>query len=406
VLSRLTSEWEVADFRPYRAFIPLKWVSIAAVPMHLLVTAFFWWLGADVLVYVNFVSIPLYLLVNRLNQRGLTTLAFGIGMTELLVHQVLCAHFAGWESGFQYYVLCVAFFAFFIPMRSRFLNAFWFLLSLSTFVAIDMRYNPGTPYYALDPGALRVMYFVNVCMAMTAMGIIAFYYSWAADKAEEALAAEHRKSEALLRNILPAPIVARLKAEGRGLSDGFEGATILFADIVGFTSLCERVPPRELTHMLNRVFSVLDDLVERHGLEKIKTIGDAYMVASGVPEAREDHAAAMAELALEIRKTARDLRMPDGRALSLRIGMNSGPVVAGVIGKKKFIYDLWGDTVNTASRMESHGVPGEIQVSQASHDLLCGQYVLEARGEVDVKGKGKLPVWLLKGQRPVSLDQA
>jgi class 3 adenylate cyclase len=198
--------------------------------------------------------------------------------------------------------------------------------------------------------------------------------------------------------VLPPSISARLKSGSELIADGFDEASVLFGDIVGFTELSGRLPVEELAGLLNRVFSRFDDLAERHGLEKIKTIGDAYMVASGLPVPRADHAVVLADMALDMRDAlaavARDLTYP----LQIRIGIHAGPVVAGVIGKRKFIYDLWGDTVNTASRMESHGVPGEIQISEAMKALLGGAFELESRGEIQVKGKGAMVTYLLKGR--------
>ncbi|MFN7135645.1 MAG: adenylate/guanylate cyclase domain-containing protein, partial [Myxococcales bacterium] len=213
-----------------------------------------------------------------------------------------------------------------------------------------------------------------------------------------ALAAEREKSEALLRNILPEAVAARLKDGQRAVATRSAEVSVLFADICGFTTLSQRLPPEELVVLLDGMFLAFDALVERHGLEKIKTIGDAYMVASGVPEPRADHARAIAALALDMREAARGFRLPGGAEVQVRIGIHSGEVVAGVIGRKKFSYDLWGDTVNTASRMESHGIPGEIQLSQATVERLGDAFALERRGVVELKGKGPTETWLLKGR--------
>jgi class 3 adenylate cyclase len=205
---------------------------------------------------------------------------------------------------------------------------------------------------------------------------------------------EHERSERLLLNVLPEPVAMRLKRNEGVIADRFEQATVLFADIVDFTPISARIPPHEVVRLLDAVFSDFDDLAERYGLEKIKTIGDAYMVASGIPTPRPDHVRAVADMALAMLDVASSHR--DG--LGLRIGIDTGPVVAGVIGRRKFIYDLWGDTVNTASRMESHGVPGEIQVTERVVAALVDGYVLEPRGTVEIKGKGATPTWFLRGR--------
>lgn len=204
-----------------------------------------------------------------------------------------------------------------------------------------------------------------------------------------------KESDDLLHNILPDEIATRLKSDSSMIAEDFPEASVLFADVVGFTPMSATMTPPELVGLLNDVFTTFDEFVEELGLEKIKTVGDEYMAAAGVPIPRDDHAEAAAELALRIRDhtAANDF---GGHAIQLRIGIHSGPVVAGIIGTHKFSYDLWGDTVNTASRMESSGIPGQIQVSPATHDLLETRgFVLEPRGTIDLKGKGPMATWLL-----------
>ena len=222
-----------------------------------------------------------------------------------------------------------------------------------------------------------------------------------ADQRRNALAAlrvEQAKAESLLLNILPQSIADRLKAEPRTIADQFSSASILFADVVDFTPLSEGLSPTELVGMLDRLFSHFDELAERHELEKIKTIGDCYMVAAGVPSPRPDHARALALMALDMQAAMRSLDGEVGQlGLELRVGINSGPVVAGVIGRKRFLYDLWGDAVNTASRMESHGTKGRIQITRATKELLEDEFVYEPRGTIPIKGKGEIEVWYLVG---------
>ena len=210
---------------------------------------------------------------------------------------------------------------------------------------------------------------------------------------------EHDRSESLLENILPAAIASRLKSgAGAMIADKYPEASILFADMAGFTARASDTTPEELVRFLNRVFSDFDRLVERHGLEKIKTTGDSYMVVAGVPSPRSDHAVALAQLALDMRDVGANLHDPRGRSVPIRIGISSGPVVAGVVGTRKFFYDVWGDAVNVASRMESTGVPGNIQVSPDAYALLKEAFVLEERGPIDVKGKGTMSTWFLIGR--------
>ncbi|HZB36296.1 MAG TPA: adenylate/guanylate cyclase domain-containing protein [Gaiellaceae bacterium] len=213
-------------------------------------------------------------------------------------------------------------------------------------------------------------------------------------------AAAQARVEGLLLNVLPAEVAQRLQSDPNSIADHFDDASILFADVVDFTPLSNRLDARELVGLLDRLFTSFDELVDRYGVEKIKTIGDCYMVAAGVPTQRPDHAQALAGLALEMRECAKSC-LPDGtdHDLRLRIGISSGPVVAGVIGRRRFLYDLWGDTVNMASRMESHGTPDTIQITRTTFELLRGDFVIEPIGLVDVKGKGAVETWRLVGQR-------
>jgi class 3 adenylate cyclase len=212
------------------------------------------------------------------------------------------------------------------------------------------------------------------------------------------LEAEREKSERLLKNMLPDSVAERLKETGEVIADGMAEVTVLFADIVDFTRLSERIAPEEVVRTLDELFSLFDRLAERHSLEKIKTIGDAYMLAGGLPQPRSDHAEAVAEMALKMRDEVPRYSDPTGRPLAVRVGIATGPVVAGVIGRKKLSYDLWGDTVNTASRMESHGIPGCIQVTARTHERLRDRYRFQPRGSIHVKGKGDMQTWFLVGR--------
>jgi guanylate cyclase len=207
------------------------------------------------------------------------------------------------------------------------------------------------------------------------------------------------RADTLLLNILPRSIADKLKAKPQTIADAFTSASILFADVANFTGMAASLQPAELVGMLDRLFGHFDDLVERYDLEKIKTIGDAYMAAAGIPVPRDDHARALALLALDMLEVVKSGGpMGDGN-LEIRIGINSGPVVAGVIGRKRFLYDLWGDAVNVAGRMQSHGTRGRIQVTRATYELLKDEFVLESRGTIEVRGKGQMETWYLLGRR-------
>jgi adenylate cyclase len=254
------------------------------------------------------------------------------------------------------------------------------------------------------PDADFPTWFSTTMLALNIIGAGAVAFTLLASFAKQRNAAltelriEQEKSELLLMNILPRSIAERLKAS-QTIADHFDSASILFADVVDFTPLAQRLPPAEVVAILDQLFSGFDTLVERHGLEKIKTIGDCYMAAAGVPDPSPDHARRAALLALDMREAVATWAGGDGFGLELRIGINSGPVIAGVIGSKRFLYDLWGDAVNTASRMESHGTPGEIQITGATYELLKDEFLCRRRGTIVVKGRGQMETWYLEGPR-------
>jgi len=222
------------------------------------------------------------------------------------------------------------------------------------------------------------------------------YFQSQKERTLQELALEQGRSEKLLLNILPKSIASRLKDNDMRIADSHESVTVLFADIVGFTKLTASMPPAELVELLSQLFSRFDKLAEQHGLEKIKTIGDGYMVVGGAPASLEAHASVIARLALEMQQALIAFNAEAGKKLQMRVGISSGGVVAGVIGTSKFAYDIWGDPVNMASRMEQTALPGTIQVSEATYKLIKKDYKLEARGLVEVKGKGEVNTYLLK----------
>lgn len=239
---------------------------------------------------------------------------------------------------------------------------------------------------------------VSACM----MVVVTMWYAlrWI-ERAEAVMEVEYERSEALLGNMLPASIAARLKDPAREvIADKYDDASVLFADIAGFTKRASDTAPADLVHFLDRLYNSFDALVELHGLEKIKVSGDCYMVVSGVPWPRSDHVEALADLALDMADAVAGLKDPHGRDIALRMGLASGPVVAGVVGSRRFFYDVWGDAVNVASRMESTDTEGHIQVPQAVYERLKKDFVLQERGDVEVKGKGVMRTWYLVGRKP------
>lgn len=248
--------------------------------------------------------------------------------------------------------------------------------------------------------AFRTGFVLNTVAAWVLVIATVWYALREISRAERAMEIEYQRSESLLANILPVTIAERLKQPGRDvIADKYQDAAILFADIAGYTKLASDISPTELVRFLDDLYTEFDALVDRHGLEKVKTSGDSYMVVSGVPVERPDHLAALARLALDMADTVSGLTDSQGRAVPLRIGLAAGPVVAGVVGARKFFYDVWGDAVNVASRMESTDVEGRIQVPQDVYERLREHFTFDERGDVDVKGKGVMHTWYLTGRR-------
>ncbi len=239
----------------------------------------------------------------------------------------------------------------------------------------------------------------NIINISALLFLVVLYFIRQKNRAYELLQEEERKSEDLLLKVLPKEVAPILRSGKKTIAEQFESASILYADIVGFTPMSERMAPDEMIALLDEIFSSFDEIIDKYDLEKIRTIGDNYMVVSGAPRRRSDHAQALARAALEMADYARLIPPQDGEKVEFRIGMNSGPVVGGVIGQSRFHYDVWGDAVNTASRMESHGVPGRIQITSHTQEMLADDFIFERRGFTEVKGKGRMETWYLVGSK-------
>jgi guanylate cyclase len=268
----------------------------------------------------------------------------------------------------------------------------WFLLFAAVFLASGLLGEITGGISSLPRWFSTTMLAMNVvvggAVVFTLLAVFARQRQDAQDQAEN-----------LLLNILPRSIAEKLKAKPQTIADSFTAASILFADVADFTPLANTLPPTRLVEMLDQLFGHFDELVERYDLEKIKTIGDCYMAAAGIPVPREDHARALAEISLDMLDAVKPGGPMGELGLELRIGINSGPVVAGVIGRKRFLYDLWGDAVNIAGRMQTQGTQGRIQVTRSTYELLKHEFVLEPRGTIEIKGKGEMETWYLIGRR-------
>ncbi|HVQ49460.1 MAG TPA: adenylate/guanylate cyclase domain-containing protein [Mycobacterium sp.] len=356
--------------------------------------------GQDVvwIAMVNLLSGAIFLMIPLLYRFGEIVPAlvfFAIAYTSITV---LCWHLGTGSGLMFYYLVAATIMVLILGVDHLVLASVLAAILAATVIALEVSvpYNTGVQ----PDWAFRLGFYLTVISAWVMVVAVVWYALREIRRARNAMEAEYERSEKLLTNILPATIAERLKDPSRNIiADKFDDASILFADIAGYTKRASDTTPTELVRFLDRLYTELDALVDRHGLEKVKTSGDSYMVVSGVPEPRDDHMEALACLALDMADAVADLKDPMGREVPLRIGLAAGPVVAGVVGARKFFYDVWGDAVNVAARMETTDVEGRIQVPQDVYERLNDKFLLEERGTVDVKGKGPMHTWYLVGRR-------
>jgi adenylate cyclase len=352
-----------------------------------------WWIGVLNLAFaILFLSVPLLYRLGEL----IAPLTFFV--LAYLSVTFIC-YSVGTGSGLQFYYLVSASLVVLVLGIERIvMSAVIVTLGVSACITIELAVPEDR---GLGPPWVLTVGFILSAVSATLMVFATVWYALReTERAERAMEAEYQRSEKLLANILPASVAQRLKDPTHTIiADRYDDASILFADIAGYTERASDTSPTELVRFLDRLYTDLDGLVDRHGLEKIKTSGDSYMVVSGVPRQRPDHVEALACLALDMSEAVADLKDPLGRAVPLRIGLASGPVVAGVVGARKFFYDVWGDAVNVAARMETTDIEGRIQVPHNVYARIKHSFVLEERGNVDVKGKGVIHTWYLVGRR-------
>ncbi len=353
------------------------------------------------LALVNVVSCLLWLTAVRLLGRGRVLAGVNVAMFELFMHAIAASAFLGWAFGFQWYLLFVPVNVFFLPRGRRALKLFYSAATVIVIAGLYLLELQRPPIYDTSPAAATIVFVLNWSILIAVISANVAYYRELADRLEEEIRRQNERAHALLLNILPKSIADRLESESDGhIVSHYPETTILFCDIVRFTELTGELEPSELVELLNELFAGIDTLCDREELEKIKTIGDAYMIAAGCPHEYDDHAERAARCALSIRDLFAASPTARRHDLNVRIGLHTGPVVAGVIGKRKFAFDLWGQTVNVASRMESHGEPGCIHVSEATAGRLAGRFELVRRGNISVKGIGRMTTWFLQGMRP------
>jgi adenylate cyclase len=353
-----------------------------------------WWTGV-----INMVGAGIYAAVPLLHRFGelLPPLTF-IGTAYVSMFTI--CWFVGTGSGLQFYFLVAACLVVLqLGVDRIFLASI--LAAIAAGMVITLQFLVPRDTGAQPVWALSLSFVVTTISACVMVVTTVWYAIREIVRAEAAMELEYERSEALLANILPSSVADRLKDPARNtIADKYDDASVLFADIAGFTERASEMPPDQLIRFLDRLYGDFDALLDKHGLEKIKVSGDSYMVVSGVPQPRADHVEALAAFALDMAEAANRLKDSHGNALPLRIGLASGPVVAGVVGSRRFFYDVWGDAVNVASRMESTDSIGRIQVPENVYRRLKDDFVLQERGVVEVKGKGPMRTWYLIGRNP------
>lgn len=318
-----------------------------------------------------------------------------IGVWFIFAH--LFTYYFGTASGLQYYFFPGATAGVLVfGGRNLFGSVLAMIIGFTGYAIAITYYTQPAPFIDVGPEFLNIMFMLTLPFAFFVVFGIVYFATWQTQRAETALQAEFKRSEDLLYNVLPRSIASKLKANPtETIAQNHEEVTILFADIVNFTPFASTKPASDVVAFLNDIFSRFDDLAKKHELEKIKTIGDAFMVAGGMPDPQTDHAERVARMALDMLKTTKAFAEETGIPLQVRIGVNTGPAVAGVIGNQKLFYDVWGDTVNTAGRMETYGVEQCIQTTRAFRDLMKNKFAFKRRGIENIKGKGEVETWFL-----------
>ncbi|SMF02411.1 adenylate/guanylate cyclase domain-containing protein [Pseudobacteriovorax antillogorgiicola] len=369
----------------------------------------FWFLDIWQLSLFNIFSSSFFFLLMWVNERGYRSLTISLASIELISHQVYAVYLLGLESNFQYFLILGLMAPYLALHTEVLLKSILSLASLIALLSLFFFMRETAPQIQLSSQVMTWLALLNIIGVAINVVTWTHYFNSVAGRAMKEAESERSRSDQLLRNILPAPVAQRLKGQPKIIADDYEHTSVLFADIVGFTRLASALSAKELVTILNQLFSSFDDLCEGYPIEKIKTLGDAYMVVSGLPQPCPHHAETLASFALDLLESVENFNTTSPIKIQLRVGIHSGPVVAGVIGKKKFIYDLWGDTVNTASRMQSTCLPGQIQVTKPVFDRIQNSFDCELRGMVEVKGKDEplSAYWVLKRKaHPVAEPEA
>lgn len=373
-------------------------VSASFITVQLFIGAFFWQV-----VTINIAAALIFALIPLLHRFGELVAPLTFIITAYVTVYASCMD-VGTSSGAQLFFLVGACLVVLVLGIEHIVLAS-FLAAVSAALVIVTEFTLPRTTGLQPPWAQSTGFVITALSAIVVVVVTVFFALRDTARAEAVMEDQYERSEALLANMLPASIAERLKdPERRVIADKYDEASVLFADIVGFTERASSTAPADLVAFLDRLYSAFDELVDKYGLEKIKVSGDSYMVVSGVPRARPDHVHALADFALDMADAAAALRDPHGHSVPLRVGLATGPVVAGVVGSRRFFYDVWGDAVNVASRMESTDSVGQIQVPHEVYEHLKNDFVMRERGYIDVKGKGVMRTWYLVGRKEASAE--
>jgi adenylate cyclase len=368
---------------------------IIAVAVHFILIFIFLNIGLNIMAYINVFSVLIFLFAIYLVRKHLNFLFSSmLASVEINAHAALAVYFLGLESGFQYFILILVLVAYFFPNLK--VAVLVTIFSLVHFIVLLILFTERAPQFYVSAATINLFNIFLNASTIIVIAVAAYVFRYVVDQTEGLLNLQYNRAERLLRNILPVSVGERLKEKERLIADSFPQASILFADLQNFTEFAGSTDPEKLVYTLNELFSSFDDLLEQNEVEKIKTIGDAYMVASGLPQESSKHAEQITDYALAMLSAVNDFNKKQDLDFSVRIGINSGPVIAGVVGKKKYAYDLWGDTVNVAARMETSGAPGQIHLSDNTYRLISDKYNFTRREPLKIKGKGLMQTYLLK----------
>ena len=418
----------------YRFYIVSNIGQTVAWATHFEWLFVFYFLGVYKLALIQIPSILIYVVAININRRGYHMLAMVISLTEIVAHQILAVYFIGWGAGFQYFIPVVAIFPFLIPKGSWFWKWFMLLMCLAGYLFIDFYMNNIMPVYHLTPLAITTFHITNIVLSFALFATWAIYLSFAVNrsqliiaeqtkeltKAEEAvkraeiqlklelkeqensiITKEKQRYEELLLNILPYEVAQELKEKGKSEAKMFDHVTVMFTDFKDFTKIGGQMSAGQLVKEIDYCFSSFDKIVQKYGIEKIKTIGDSYMCAGGLPAVNKTHATDVIHAALDIRafmlNHKKEKEAKGETPFEIRIGINTGPVVAGIVGIRKFAYDIWGDTVNIASRLESGGEAGKINISGSTHEQVKNKFKCIYRGKIEAKNKGEIDMYFVEG---------